>query len=84
MAQAEALQRLLTHSFSGRALAVKRVTENRGKRTAGVDGETWSTPQQKVKGVERLKDRQHKAKPLKRSTYRKQMARSNVHSVFPV
>ena len=28
-----ALQRLLTHSFSGKALAVKRVTENVGKRT---------------------------------------------------
>ena len=35
----KALQRLLTHSFSGKALAVKRVTENQGKRTSGVDGE---------------------------------------------
>jgi RNA-directed DNA polymerase len=31
----KALQRLLTHSFSGKALAVKRVTENHGKRTPG-------------------------------------------------
>jgi hypothetical protein len=31
------LQRLLTCSFSGKALAVKRVTENKGKRTSGVD-----------------------------------------------
>ena len=46
-----ALQRLLTHSYSGKALAVKRVTENRGKRTAGVDGETWSTPRQKAAAV---------------------------------
>ena len=36
----KALQRLLTHSFSGKALAVRRVTENQGKRTPGVDGET--------------------------------------------
>jgi RNA-directed DNA polymerase len=28
-----ALQRLLTHSFSAKSLAVKRVTENRGKWT---------------------------------------------------
>ncbi len=35
-----ALQRLLTHLFSGKALAVRRVTENQGKRTPGVDGET--------------------------------------------
>ena len=34
----KALQRLLTHSFSGRALAVRRVTGNQGKRTPGVDG----------------------------------------------
>ena len=31
----KALQRLLTCSFSGKALAVKRVTENQGKRTSG-------------------------------------------------
>ena len=42
-----ALQRLLTRSLSGKALAVKRVTENQGKRTAGVDGATWSTPDAK-------------------------------------
>ena len=36
------LQRLLTHSFSGKALAVRRVTENRGKKTPGVDGEVWN------------------------------------------
>lgn len=33
----KALQRLLTHSFSGKALAVKRVTDNKGSKTAGVD-----------------------------------------------
>jgi RNA-directed DNA polymerase len=33
----KALQRMLTHMFSAKALAVKRVTENQGKRTAGVD-----------------------------------------------
>jgi hypothetical protein len=38
------LQRLLTCSFSGKALAVKRVTENKGKRTSGVDHVIWSTP----------------------------------------
>ena len=44
----KALQRLLTHSFSGKALAVRRVTENTGKRTPGVDGQTWKTPEQKA------------------------------------
>ena len=45
----KALQRLLTHSFSGKALAVRRVTENKGKRTAGVDKELWKTPAKTAK-----------------------------------
>lgn len=36
----KALQHLLTHSYSGRLLAVVRVTENDGRKTPGVDGET--------------------------------------------
>ena len=39
----QALQHLLTHSRSGKLLAVKRVTENKGKKTAGVDGKIWVT-----------------------------------------
>ena len=31
----KALQHLLTHSFSGKVIAVRRVTENQGKKTAG-------------------------------------------------
>ena len=45
----KALQRLLTRSFSGRALAVRRVTENKGKWTPGVDREIWDTPRRKSK-----------------------------------
>jgi len=45
------LQQLLTRSFSAKAIAVKRVTENKGKRTAGVDGETWNTPAAKAIAV---------------------------------
>ena len=36
----KALQFLLTHSKSGRILATERVTENDGRNTPGVDGET--------------------------------------------
>lgn len=43
-----ALQHLLTRSRSGKLLAVRRVTENKGKRTAGVDGKIWSTPMSKL------------------------------------
>jgi RNA-directed DNA polymerase len=62
----KALQRLLTHSFSGKALAVRRVTENQGKNTPGVDGEIWDTPTKKATAVHNLKPRGYKPLPLKR------------------
>jgi RNA-directed DNA polymerase len=46
-----ALQRLLTHSYSGKVLAVRRVTENTGKATPGVDQEIWDTPEKKIQAV---------------------------------
>jgi RNA-directed DNA polymerase len=62
----KALQRLLSRSFSGKALAVRRVTENRGKRTAGVDGETWSTPEQKATAIGALRQHGYRPRPLRR------------------
>src|SRR5690242_8401911 len=62
----KALQRLLTHSFSGKALAVRRVTENTGKRTPGVDGETWKTPEQKAAATHTLTQRGYRPLPLRR------------------
>jgi RNA-directed DNA polymerase len=62
----KALQRLLTHSFSGKALAVRRVTENQGKRTAGVDGVTWQTPAQKAQALQALRQRGYHPRPLRR------------------
>lgn len=62
----KALQRLLTRSFSGKALAVKRVTENQGKRTAGVDGEIWDKPAKKSQAVQSLRQHGYRAQPLKR------------------
>lgn len=61
------LQRLLTHSFYGRCLAVRRVTENRGRKTPGVDGETWGTPNAKLRAVMQLsKKRGYRPRPLRR------------------
>ena len=62
----KALQRLLTHSFSGKALAVKRVTENQGKRTAGVDHVKWLTPAAKLKAIDSLRHRGYRPLPLRR------------------
>lgn len=62
----KALQRLLTSSFSSKALAVKRVTENEGGKTAGVDGQIWSTPEAKSQAVQNLKGHGYHPLPLRR------------------
>lgn len=61
-----ALQWLLTHSYYCKLLAVKRVTDSRGSKTPGVDGEIWRTSLSKQKGVQAIERRGYKAKPLKR------------------
>jgi len=61
-----ALQRLLTHSYSGKVLAVRRVTENNGKVTPGVDQEIWDTPEKKTQAVHALKRRGYRSQPLRR------------------
>jgi RNA-directed DNA polymerase len=62
----KALQRLLTHSFSGKALAVTRVTENQGKHTPGVDKDIWDTPEKKAKAIRELRQRGYHPLPLRR------------------
>ena len=62
----KALQRLLTHSFSGKALAVRRVTENQGKHTPGVDQMIWNTPHKKINAVYALRQKDYHPQPLRR------------------
>jgi len=60
------LQYLLTHSFYAKSLAVRTICQNKGKRTAGIDGERWLTPEAKMNAALKLSDKRYKAKPLKR------------------
>jgi len=62
----KALQWLLTHSFSGKALAVKRVTENDGKKTPGVDRIIWNTSEAKTNAITSLQKRGYSPLPLRR------------------
>ena len=62
----KALQHLLTHSFSGKAIAVKRVTENQGKKTPGVDKVTWDNPHKKTAAIGSLRQRGYHPQPLRR------------------
>ncbi len=60
------LQRLLMKSRSARCLAVRRVTQdNRGKKTAGIDGIKTLNPKQRLALAQRLRLSQF-AQPLRR------------------
>ena len=60
------LQKTLMRSWSAKCLAVRRVTQdNRGKKTAGVDGIKSLTPVQRLAMVQILK-LTHRAKPTRR------------------
>lgn len=61
-----ALQHLLTNSFYAKALAVKRVTSNKGKKTPGVDGVLWRSARAKWRAVCSLRRRGYHPQPLRR------------------
>lgn len=62
----KSLQWILTHSYFAKLLAIKRVTENKGKNTPGVDGIVWSKPQEKLKAAKGLTRKGYKSFPLRR------------------
>ena len=52
--KAKALQWLLTHSYSAKLLAVKKVTQSSGAKTPGIDGIVWKTQSQKMQAAHSL------------------------------
>lgn len=60
------LTRSLVRSWQAKALAVRKVTENQGRRTSGVDRELWDTPTKKWNAIRCLKTTGYKARPLRR------------------
>ena len=67
----KALQWILTHSHYAKALAVKRVTSNKGKKTPGVDGILWKSARANMQAVCRLRQHGYRAQPLRRVYIRK-------------
>ena len=59
------LQKLVTNSFYAKALAVKRVVTNKGKKTPGIDGDIWVTDEDKIRAEYKLETCSYKANPLK-------------------
>ncbi len=64
--KAKALQWILTHSRSAKSLAVKRVSQNKGSKTPGIDGIIWNTDARRMKAVKQLSRKAYQALPLRR------------------
>lgn len=69
------LQYLTTNSFYAKALAVRRVVTNSGKKTPGIDGVLWKTDKDKMEAVFALNVQTYHAQPLKRIYILKSLAR---------
>ncbi len=63
----KSLQWILTHSFHAKAMAVKRVTSNKGKKTPGVDGILWKDSHAKMQAIYSLQQHGYHAQPLRRT-----------------
>jgi RNA-directed DNA polymerase len=61
----------MNHSRYAKALAVKRVTSNTGKKTPGVDGILWKSARANMQAVCRLRQHGYRAQPLRRADIRK-------------
>ena len=64
----KALQAILRKSFAAKLLAIRRVTENSGQRTAGIDGQLWNTPETKYSAIGQLHTKGYKPQPVRRIT----------------
>lgn len=64
--RAKALQWLLTHSHHAKLLAIRRVTQNKGCKTPGVDGVLWNSNKKKSDVIKTLNRRGYKPQPLRR------------------
>ncbi len=75
------LIRLLSRSFYAKALAVKKVTENKGKKTPGIDNILWDTPNKKWKGIGQLETKGYRPMPLRRIHIPKQNGKKRPISI---
>jgi RNA-directed DNA polymerase len=62
----KALQWILSRSFYAKVLAIKRVSQNKGSKTPGVDGVIWNSNKKKMEAVNSLIRRGYQPHPLRR------------------
>ena len=65
------LSRLLTRSYYAKLFAVRKVTDNKGSKTPGVDGIIWHSYADKMRAVLSLTNKGYHSKPLIRKYIRK-------------
>lgn len=80
----KSLQWILTHSFHAKLLAVKRVVQNHGGKTPGVDKIIWKTPQQKMEAALSLTRKGYRTQPLRRIYIPKKDGRQRPLSIPPM
>src|SRR5919109_4175691 len=61
--KAQALRRILTRSVAAACWAVRKVTENQGRKTPGIDGIVWSTPEDIMRVLWNWAKRRHPGNP---------------------
>jgi RNA-directed DNA polymerase len=65
--QVQILQHRLTRSFAARAIAVRKVVSNKGKKTPGIDKVIWDSKKLRFQAIGKLKNlSQYKASPVRR------------------
>jgi RNA-directed DNA polymerase len=65
--QVKIQQHRLTRSFAARAIAVRKVVSNKGKKTPGIDKVIWDRKELRFEAIGKLKDlSQYKASPVRR------------------
>lgn len=64
--KAKALQWVLTHSKAAKLLAIRRVSQNKGSKTPGIDGDIWDTDARRMASVSLLSRKGYRAIPLRR------------------
>jgi len=65
------LQRMLKHSYYAKLLAIRKVTNNKGNKTPGIDNDIWDTTAKKYKAVQKLDMTDYHPKPLRRTYIKK-------------
>jgi len=69
MSEIQRIHNEILTSFGARALAVRRVTSNKGGKTSGIDKVLWTRDEQKYTAIMKLGNQnwsKYKASPVKR------------------